>query len=77
MSTLVKRSRIRCKIQQISAICSALIALILGENSPKGHKVTKVVTEIKFERVWGELESKKAFQRQPVTKSLRLTLAFK
>ena len=70
MSTLVKRSQIRCKIQQVSA-------LILGENSAKGHKVTKVVTEIKFERVWGELESKKAFQRQPVTKSLRLTLAFK
>ena len=30
----------------------------------KGLTVTKNVKEIKFEGVWGELESKKGFQRQ-------------
>ena len=41
-----------------------LIALILGLNSVKGLRVTKNVREIKFEGVWGKLESKKSFQRQ-------------
>ena len=41
-----------------------LIALILGQNSVKGVKVTKNIKEIKFEGVWGEIESKGAFQRQ-------------
>ena len=35
------------------------IALILGLNSVKDLRVTKNVKEIKFEGVWGELESKK------------------
>ena len=35
------------------------IALILGWNSVKGLRVTKNVKEIKFEGVWGDLESKK------------------
>ena len=35
------------------------IALILGLNSVKDLRVTKNVKEIKFEWVWGELESKK------------------
>ena len=40
----------------------------------KGLRVNKIVTEIKFEDVWGELEAKKYFKRQPFTKYLRLTL---
>ena len=35
------------------------IALIVGLNSVKDLTVTKNVKEIKFEGVWGELESKK------------------
>ena len=35
------------------------VALILGLNSLKDLRVTKNVKEIKFEGVWGELESKK------------------
>ena len=35
------------------------IALMLGLNSVKDLRVTKNVKEIKFEGVWGELESKK------------------
>ena len=42
----------------------------------KDLRVTKNVKEIKFELAWGELESKETFQRQQVTKYLRLTLAF-
>ena len=38
-------------------VCN-LIALIFGWNSVKGLRVTKVVKDIKFEGVWGELESK-------------------
>ena len=34
-------------------------ALILIKNSVKGLRVTKIVKEVKFEEVWGELESKK------------------
>ena len=30
----------------------------------KGLRVSKFVTEIKFEGVWGELEPKKSFQGQ-------------
>ena len=40
----------------------------------KGLRVIKIVKEIKCEGVWGELESKTGFQRQSVTKYLRLTL---
>ena len=36
-----------------------LIALILGLNSAKDLRVTKNIKEIKFEGVWGELQSKK------------------
>ena len=34
------------------------------------------MNEIKFEVVWGELESKNYFQRQSFTKYLRQTLVF-
>ena len=40
----------------------------------KGLRATKIVKEVKFEGVWGELEAKIYFQRQPFTKYLRLTL---
>ena len=40
----------------------------------KDLRVTKIVKEIKFERVWGELEVKKYFQRQSFIKYFRLTL---
>ena len=35
-------------------------------------RVTKIVKEIKFEGVWGELEAKRCLQRQSFTKYLRL-----
>ena len=40
----------------------------------KGLGVTKVVNEIKFQDVWGELEEKQCFQRQSFTKYLRKAL---
>ena len=42
----------------------------------KDFRVTKIVKEIKVERVWGELEAKNCFQKQPFTKYSRLTLVF-
>ena len=33
----------------------------------KGLRITNIVKEIKFEGIWGELESNKGFQRQPFT----------
>ena len=38
-------------------------------------RITKIVTKIKFEELWGELERKNSFQRQSLPKYLRLTLA--
>ena len=38
------------------------ITLSLGLNSVKDIRVTKNAKEIKFEGVWGELESKKVFR---------------
>ena len=42
----------------------------------KGLRVTKIVKEIKFEGVWGKLESKNGFKRKSFTKYVRLTLVF-
>ena len=42
----------------------------------KGFRVTKFAKEIKSEGFSGKFESKKGFQRQTVTKYLRLTLVF-
>ena len=42
----------------------------------EGISATQITKGIKFKRVWGELESKKCFKRQPVTKYLRLTVDF-
>ena len=40
----------------------------------KGLRLSKIPNEIKFVEVWGKLESKNMFERQPLTKYLRLTL---
>ena len=64
------------EVRQILAIFTNLIALILGQHSVKGLRVAKIVKKIKFERVWGDLESKIGFQRQSVKKYLRPTLVF-
>ena len=40
----------------------------------KSLRVTKIVKEIKFEEISGELQAKKCLERQPFTKYLRLTL---
>ena len=42
----------------------------------KALELTKIIRENKFEGVWDELESKKGFQRQSVTKYPTLTLVF-
>ena len=42
----------------------------------KGFRVTKIDQEVRFEGIWGELESRKDFPRQSVTKYVRLTLVF-
>ena len=42
----------------------------------KGLRVTKIVKEVMFEGVWGEVKSKKCFQRQSFKEYLRLTLVF-
>ena len=62
------------QVRQFLAIFSNLIALILGWNSVRGLRGTKVFKEIKFEEVWEELESKTGFQRQSFPKYLRLIL---
>ena len=48
-----------------------LVAPILVENSVKGFRITKIVDQIKFEGVWGELEARNCPQRQSLTKYLR------
>ena len=40
----------------------------------KGLRVTKIVTEIKFEGVWDELKSKKSFQRHNSQNTNSLTI---
>ena len=42
----------------------------------KGLRLTRIVEEVKFEGIWGQLEAKNCFQRQSFTKYLRLTLVF-
>ena len=42
----------------------------------KGITVTKIVKEINFGEVWGELKAQTCFQRQAFIRCLRLTLAF-
>ena len=64
------------QVKQIVVLFYNLIALTLGQNRVKGLRVTKNVKEIKFEEIWGKLVSRKGFQRQSVSKYLRLTLVF-
>ena len=64
------------QVRQILAFFCKLVALILDWNCLKGLTVTKIVKQIKFEGVWGELEAKSCFQRQPFAKCLRQTLVF-
>ena len=40
------------QVRIILALFCNLIALILGENCVEGLRVTKIVKEIKFQRVW-------------------------
>ena len=64
------------QVRIILALFYNLIALILDENCVEGLRVTKIVKEIKFQSVWGELKAKNCFQKQSFTKYLRLTLVF-
>ena len=52
------------QVRRILGLFCHLTALILDGNSVKGLRVTKNVNEIKFEGIWGKLESGKSFQRQ-------------
>ena len=76
MLTSRKISEKQVPRRQILALFCNLVALILGLKWVKGLRVTKIVKEIKFEGVWGELEAKNWCQRQSFTKYLRLTLVF-
>ena len=42
----------------------------------KDLKVTKIVTQIKLEEVWGNLEVKNYFRKQSCTKYVSQTLVF-
>ena len=53
-----------------------LIALVLGPNSVKSPGVIKIVKEVKTKGVRRDLESKKCFERQSLTKYVTLTVVF-
>ena len=72
----MKRSKKQLPSKTNSRTFCNLIALLLGQNSVKGLRVTTIVKEIKFEGVWSELEAKICFQRESFTKYMRLTLVF-
>ena len=55
------------QVMEAFAFFYSLIALTLYQNRVKNLRVTKIYKENKFEWVWGELKSKKGFQRQSVT----------
>ena len=71
-----KNGKLTYQLRQILAIFSNLMSLYLGSNSVKDVTVTQILKEVNFKRVWGNLESKTGFQRQQVTKYLRLTQVF-
>ena len=60
----MKRSRKQPSIKANFRTFCYLNALVLGQNSVKGFRVTENVEEIKVEGAWNELESKKCFQKQ-------------
>ena len=64
------------QVREAFALFWNLIAPTLGHKSVESPRLTKIVKGIKFEEVWDELRSIKIFQRQSVTKYLRLTLVF-
>ena len=64
------------RVRQILTLFCILVALILGWNCVKDIRVTRVVKQTKFEEVWGRLEVRNCFQRQPFAKYLRQTLVF-
>ena len=59
--------------QAFSFFCN-VIALTLGYNKVKGLRVTQILKKNNVGGFQDELESKKVFERQAVTKYLRLTL---
>ena len=72
----MKRSGKQLSSKENVVLLSKLIALGLGQNIVKGLKVTKTFKKIRFDEVWGKIESKKGFQRQSVIKHFTLTLVF-
>ena len=66
------------QVSQVFGLFSNLICLTLGSHDvkEKGPSVSKIVKEIKFEGALGKLQSRKRFQRQSVTKYLRLSIVF-
>ena len=64
------------QIKEVLALFCLSIALMVGYNCVKELRVTKIVKEIKFERIWGWTRIKKCFQKQSFTKPLGPTLVF-
>ena len=48
-------------LRQILLLFCKSNAVIVGENCVKGLCVTKIFKQIKFERVWGELDKRNCF----------------
>ena len=65
----ISEKHLPSKLNFMTFFCH-VIALILGQNSVKGLRVTKNVKTIKFERLSVELESKKKF---PATKTRKIS----
>ena len=70
ISTSVKRSEKQLPSKANFSLFYNLIALIMGHKSVQDLRVTKIVKEIKFVKVSGELESIRGLQRQSFTKYL-------
>ena len=52
------------QVREVLGHICHLIAVTLGLNRMEDLRVSKRLNEIKFDLVWGELESKQRFQRQ-------------
>ena len=64
------------RVRKILSLFCNLNVLILGQSSVTGIRVTGIAKKIKFNGLWCELEPRKSFQRQPVTRHFGLTLVF-
>ena len=64
------------QVKQILPLFCNLIALILGQNYVKGHRVTKIFKQIMFEGAWVEIEAENYFRRQLWTNLLRQAIVF-